>query len=122
MKPEGLSNSRCAKSGWELSDRFGRSYRFIPVDEYQDTNTCQYRIARDLARGHNNLFVTGDPAQSICGWRGAGIGNILAFEKDFPRAPVVRLEENFRSTPEVLRLADELIRAARQGKGFPRGS
>lgn len=106
-----VRTARLLGNDQELRDRLGRRYRFILVDEYQDTNACQYRIARDLARGHNNLFVTGDPDQSIYGWRGADIGNILAFEKDFPGAPVVRLEENFRSTPEVLRLADELIRA-----------
>ncbi len=95
----------------ELRDRLNRRYRYLLVDEYQDTNTCQYRIARALSRGHDNLFVTGDPDQSIYGWRGADIGNILAFERDFPAAPVVRLEENFRSSPEVLGLADELIKA-----------
>ena len=94
----------------ELRETLARRYRYILVDEYQDTNTCQYRIARALAPGHDNLFVTGDPDQSIYGWRGADIGNILAFEKDFPGAPVVRLEENFRSTPQVLSLADDLIR------------
>jgi len=106
-----VRTARLLRDDHELRGRLGRRYRFILVDEYQDTNTCQYRIARDLARGHNNLFVTGDPDQSIYGWRGADIGNILDFEKDFPGTPVVRLEENFRSTPEVLRLADELIRA-----------
>ncbi len=102
---------RLLRDDTELRERLGRRYRYILVDEYQDTNHCQYRIARALARGHDNLFVTGDPDQSIYGWRGADIGNILAFEKDFPGAPVVRLEENFRSTPQVLRLADDLIRS-----------
>ena len=95
----------------DLRSRLGRRFLFVMVDEYQDTNTCQYRIARSLARDHGNLFVTGDPDQSIYGWRGADIENILAFERDFPGAPVVRLEENFRSSPQVLRLADGLIRA-----------
>jgi len=94
----------------EVRARLGRRFRYVMVDEYQDTNTCQYRIARSLVRDHGNLFVTGDPDQSIYGWRGADIENILAFERDFPGAPVVRLEENFRSSPEVLRLADGLIR------------
>ncbi len=103
--------ARLLRDDPELRERLGRRYRFILVDEYQDTNQCQYRIARALARGHDNLFVTGDPDQSIYGWRGADIGIILAFEKDFPGAPVVRLEENFRSTPQVLSLADDLIRS-----------
>ncbi len=95
----------------DVRRKLSRRFQYILVDEYQDTNTCQYRIARALASSHDNLFVTGDPDQSIYGWRGADIGNILAFERDFPRAPVVRLEENFRSSPQVLRLADELIKA-----------
>ncbi len=95
----------------ELRERLSRRWLYILVDEYQDTNACQYRIARALASGHDNLFVTGDPDQSIYGWRGADIENILAFERDFPAAPVIRLEENFRSSPQVLRLADELIKA-----------
>ncbi len=89
----------------QLNDR----YRFVLVDEYQDTNHCQYLIAHGLALKHGNLCVTGDPDQSIYGWRGANISNILDFEKDYPNARIVRLEENFRSTPEVLELANELI-------------
>ena len=95
----------------ELREKLNRRYRYVLVDEYQDTNASQYRISRELSRSHGNLFVTGDPDQSIYGWRGADIGNILAFEKDFPKARVVRLEENFRSTPQVLQLADSLIQA-----------
>ncbi|MCX6561231.1 MAG: UvrD-helicase domain-containing protein [Candidatus Aminicenantes bacterium] len=103
--------SRLLEADVELRERLTRRYRYLLVDEYQDTNTCQYRIARALASGHDNLFVTGDPDQSIYGWRGADIENILAFERDFPAAPVVRLEENFRSSPQVLLVADELIKA-----------
>lgn len=102
--------ARLLEADAELAERLGRRYGYLLVDEYQDTNTCQYRIARVLSRGHDNLFVTGDPDQSIYGWRGADIENILAFERDFPSAPVVRLEENFRSSPQVLRLADEIIK------------
>lgn len=94
----------------ELRNRLNERYQYVLVDEYQDTNQCQYQIARGLSLNHNNLFVTGDPDQSIYGWRGADIGNILSFEKDYPEARVVRLEENFRSTPEVLALADQVIR------------
>ena len=89
----------------ELSDRF----KYLLVDEYQDTNHAQYQIAKGLALEHGNICATGDPDQSIYGWRGADIGNILAFENDWPNALVVRLEENFRSTPNILELADILI-------------
>lgn len=93
----------------ELRQSLNQRYQYVLVDEYQDTNSCQYQIARGLSLDHGNLFVTGDPDQSIYAWRGADIKNILAFEEDYPDAKVVRLEENFRSTPEVLQLADELI-------------
>ncbi len=92
-----------------LRQALNERYQYVLVDEYQDTNSCQYQIARGLSLDHSNLFVTGDPDQSIYAWRGADINNILAFEKDYPSAQVVRLEENFRSTPEVLQLSDDLI-------------
>ena len=94
----------------QLRDRLNDRFRYVLVDEYQDTNHCQYQIARGLTLRHRNLCVTGDPDQSIYAWRGADIGNILAFEEDYPDAVVIRLEENFRSTPQVLKLADQLIR------------
>lgn len=100
----------------ELRQRLNERYRYVMVDEYQDTNHCQYQIARGLALDHSNLCVTGDPDQSIYGWRGADIQNILAFEEDYPQATVVRLEENFRSTPQVLALADQLIQQNSQRK------
>jgi len=100
----------------DLLNHLNERYQYVLVDEYQDTNHCQYQIARGLTLNHHNLCVTGDPDQSIYSWRGANIRNILAFEKDYPEALVVRLEENFRSTPQVLELADQLIRQNRQRK------
>ena len=90
--------------------------RFILVDEYQDTNTVQYAIVRQLSVAHGNLAATGDPDQSIYSWRGASIQNILDFEKDFPGAKVVRLEQNYRSTKAILRAADSLIKHNRNRK------
>lgn len=93
-----------------------RRFRYLLIDEYQDTNHAQYQIARGLASEHSNICVTGDPDQSIYRWRGADIGNILAFEKDWPHAVVVKLEENFRSSPNILRKADRLIAANQKRK------
>lgn len=84
-------------------------YRYILVDEYQDTNLAQYTIARALSIDEPNLAVTGDPDQSIYGWRGANLSNILDFEKDYPEVRVVKLEQNYRSTKRILRVADHLI-------------
>lgn len=96
----------------ELQDRF----RYILVDEYQDTNHVQYLIVKELASKYRNLCCTGDPDQSIYGWRGADISNILDFEKDFPDCKVVKLEQNYRSTQTILRAADSLIRFNTQRK------
>jgi DNA helicase-2/ATP-dependent DNA helicase PcrA len=93
----------------ELRQKLDNRYRYIMVDEYQDTNFSQYAIVRALSRDHANLAVTGDPDQSIYGWRGANLRNILDFEHDFPHVHVVRLEQNYRSTPNILRVADQLI-------------
>lgn len=95
----------CPDVRLELSRRF----QYLLVDEYQDTNHAQYQIAKGLALAHRNICVTGDPDQSIYRWRGADIKNILVFEKDWPDAVVVKLEENFRSTPNILEKASRLI-------------
>jgi len=96
----------------ELSERF----KFLLIDEYQDTNHAQYSIAKALASSHNNICATGDPDQSIYRWRGADIRNILAFESDWPNATVVKLEENFRSSRNILAVADRLIEYNRNRK------
>jgi len=90
-------------------DRLRDRFRHVLIDEYQDTNHAQYLIAKHLAAGHRNICATGDPDQSIYGWRGADIGNILEFEQDYPDAKVVRLEQNYRSTKRILQAADKLI-------------
>ncbi|MEL6107359.1 MAG: UvrD-helicase domain-containing protein [Planctomycetota bacterium] len=100
----------------ELRGELDAHFRYILVDEYQDTNLAQYAIVRALSIDHPNLSVTGDPDQSIYGWRGADLNNILDFEKDYPSVKTVRLEQNYRSTPNVLRVADALIRHNRRRK------
>lgn len=98
------------KENPDIRSDLDRRYQYILVDEYQDTNLVQYAIARALSVDYPNLCVTGDPDQSIYGWRGASIRNILEFEKDFENVKTIRLEENYRSTPEILAAASALIK------------
>ncbi len=95
---------------------YHKRYRFLLVDEYQDTNRAQYLLVRALAERDRNLFVVGDEAQSIYAWRGADIRNILQFEHDYPDATVIMLEQNYRSTQAILDAAQALINASPQRK------
>lgn len=94
----------------DVLQKYQNRFKFILVDEYQDTNRAQYEIVKMLASGHGNISVVGDDAQSIYRWRGAEIENILKFETDFTDTKVFKLEQNYRSTKSILSLADEVIK------------
>ena len=108
---------RVLKASGETRERYNRRYRHILVDEYQDTNRPQYELMRMLAGEEHNVCAVGDEDQSIYSWRGADIRNILEFEKDFPDARIVRLEQNYRSTQTILQAASAVVSRNIKRKG-----
>ena len=100
----------------EAAERWQKAFRYVLVDEYQDTNHAQYRLLQLLASKHGNVFAVGDPDQSVYGFRGADIRNVLEFEKDFPGAKTIALEQNYRSTNAILEAANAVIRHNRERK------
>ncbi|HUD74302.1 MAG TPA: UvrD-helicase domain-containing protein [Terracidiphilus sp.] len=112
-----LEAVRLLKVSTEVRERYQRRYRYLLVDEYQDTNRPQYELMKLLAGEHQNVCAVGDEDQSIYSWRGADIRNILEFEKDFPHARIVRLEQNYRSTQVILEAAGAVVANNLKRKG-----
>jgi DNA helicase-2/ATP-dependent DNA helicase PcrA len=100
-----------------VAEKYSTRFQYVMVDEYQDTNQMQYRLVRHLTRVHDNICVVGDEDQSIYSWRGADIQNILSFEKDFPRVKVIKLEQNYRSTKNILAAASAVVAHNEMRKG-----
>jgi DNA helicase-2/ATP-dependent DNA helicase PcrA len=112
-----LESVRLLQHDEDLRKQYGRRYEFLMIDEYQDTNRTQYELMRLLSEGHQNVCVVGDEDQSIYGWRGADIRNILDFERDYPNATVIRLEQNYRSTKNILEAASAVVAHNVERKG-----
>jgi len=112
-----LESVRLLQHDEALRRQYNRRYEFLLIDEYQDTNRSQYELMRLLSDEHKNVCVVGDEDQSIYGWRGADIRNILDFERDYPNARVIRLEQNYRSTKNILEAASAVVANNKQRKG-----
>jgi DNA helicase-2/ATP-dependent DNA helicase PcrA len=112
-----LFTVRLLKASGETRERYNRRYRYLLVDEYQDTNRPQYELMRMLAGSDHNVCAVGDEDQSIYSWRGADIRNILEFEQDFPEARIIRLEQNYRSTQNILQTASSVVARNIKRKG-----
>jgi DNA helicase-2/ATP-dependent DNA helicase PcrA len=112
-----LFTQRLLKASAETREKYNRRYRYILVDECQDTNRPQYELMRMLAGNEHNVCAVGDEDQSIYSWRGADIRNILEFEKDFPEARIIRLEQNYRSTQNILQAASSVVAHNLKRKG-----
>ena len=104
-----LQTVRLFEEHAEILDKYRQRFHYILVDEFQDTNQVQYRLIHLLASGHGNLCVVGDDDQSIYRWRGAEVGNILGFERDYPGCETIRLEQNYRSTKTILDAAGAVV-------------
>ena len=115
-----LETARLLKAAAEVREYYNRRFQYILVDEYQDTNRPQYELMRMLAGTRHNVCAVGDEDQSIYSWRGADIRNILEFEKDFPEAKIIRLEQNYRSTQNILQAASAVVanNIKRKGKNL----
>jgi len=94
----------------KIHEKYADKFQYIMIDEYQDTNHAQYQLIKRLVTKHKNIYVVGDEDQSIYGWRGADINNILSFQKDFPGARVIKLEENYRSDKNILKAANAIVK------------
>jgi DNA helicase-2/ATP-dependent DNA helicase PcrA len=112
-----LESVRLLAHDADLRYQYNRRFEFLMIDEYQDTNRSQYELMRLLTEGHKNIAVVGDEDQSIYGWRGADIRNILDFERDYPNAAVIRLEQNYRSTKNILEAASAVVANNTERKG-----
>ena len=93
----------------EIQEYYSNKYEHLMIDEFQDTNTAQYNLMKLLGNKYENIWVVGDPNQSIYSWRNADIRNILSFQKDYPNAKVIHLSQNYRSTQNILDAASKLI-------------
>src|SRR5438477_8631794 len=115
-----LEAARVLKASGEVRQRYNRRFQYLLIDEYQDTNRPQYELMRLLAGSEQNVCVVGDEDQSIYSWRGADIRNILEFERDFPKAKTIRLEQNYRSTQNILEAASAVVanNVNRKGKNL----
>ncbi|MDQ7773389.1 MAG: UvrD-helicase domain-containing protein [Elusimicrobiales bacterium] len=111
-----VKTSELLRDNQEIREYFQEYFQYVLVDEYQDTNRAQYVLVKTLSAKHRNLCVVGDPDQSVYGWRGADIRNIMEFEKDFPDATSIALEQNYRSTAKILHAANEVIKHNRNRK------
>ncbi len=112
MKPIELFNDKP-----EIGEKYSNKFKYVLIDEYQDTNRAQYLFIKKLIQKHKNLFVVGDEDQAIYGWRGADIQNILNFNKDFPEAEVFKLEENYRSFNNILQASNSVVKNNTQRLG-----